>query len=308
MTNAVTDARAGSKTPEYRFGPRFAGTSPADGTTETPELPKLAQQFRESCTEVLQVNDMLQARLLTSLLAKRFLILTGLAGSGKTKLGQAFARWITPDPGWIAPADQSKGKHPNPFYAMIPVGADWTGNENIIGYADGLRAPQGENPDYYVTKPALELIRHAADPANADIPHFLILDEMNLSHVERYFADLLSAIESGEAIPLHEGSKRLDDRGKEVEARLKLPDNLFILGTVNVDETTYMFSPKVLDRANVIEFRVEPHEMIAFLSNLSAPDLTRLDGTGITFAKSFTSEAATKDVIVPPTRKVHFDA
>ena len=65
---------------------------------------------------------------------------------------------------------------------------------------------------------------------------------MNLSHVERYFADFLSAIESGEKIPLY---------GEE---ELTLPPNLFIIGTVNVDETTYMFSPKVLDRANVIEF------------------------------------------------------
>ncbi len=96
------------------------------------------------------------------------------------------------------------------------------------------------------------------------MPHFLILDEMNLSHVERYFADLLSAIESGEEIPLYEGSERKAD-GKVVPRRLRLPDNLFIIGTVNVDETTYMFSPKVLDRANVIEFRMEPSEMAAFL-------------------------------------------
>ena len=66
---------------------------------------------------------------------------------------------------------------------------------------------------------------------------------MNLSHVERYFADFLSAIESGEEIPLY---------GKD--ETLELPSNLFIIGTVNVDETTYMFSPKVLDRANTIEF------------------------------------------------------
>ena len=308
MTNAVTEARAGSKTPEYRFGASFTGGSTAATVTETAELPKLAEQFRLSCSGVLQVNDLLQTRLLTSLFAKRFLVLTGLAGSGKTKLGQALARWITPDPGWIDPSDQSKGKNPNPFYTLVPVGADWTGNENIIGYADGLRAPQADKPGYYVTKPALELIRHAADSANAAIPHFLILDEMNLSHVERYFADLLSAIESGEAIPLHEGAKRFDDKGKDVQARLTLPDNLFILGTVNVDETTYMFSPKVLDRANVIEFRVEPHELNAFLASLAAPNLNALDGAGIAFAEAFAKAAARKDIKVPTATKSHFDA
>ena len=66
---------------------------------------------------------------------------------------------------------------------------------------------------------------------------------MNLSHVERYFADFLSAIESYEEIPLYGNNESLN-----------LPDNLFTIGTVNVDETTYMFSPKVLDRANTIEF------------------------------------------------------
>lgn len=69
---------------------------------------------------------------------------------------------------------------------------------------------------------------------------------MNLSHVERYFADFLSAIESGQPIPLYSN----DDENYELD----IPDNLLIVGTVNVDETTYMFSPKVLDRANTIEF------------------------------------------------------
>ncbi len=84
---------------------------------------------------------------------------------------------------------------------------------------------------------------------------------MNLSHVERYFADFLSAIESGEKIPLY---------GEE---ELTLPQNLFIIGTVNVDETTYMFSPKVLDRANVIEF--ETYSASDYMNskiNLNSPE------------------------------------
>jgi len=69
---------------------------------------------------------------------------------------------------------------------------------------------------------------------------------MNLSHVERYFADLLSAIESGEDIPLYTGEER--KAGEQIVPRkMSLPTNLFVIGTVNVDETTYMFSPKVLD-------------------------------------------------------------
>lgn len=119
-------------------------------------------------------------------------------------------------------------------YQIVPVGANWTDNTNIVGYYNVIT-------EEYQSTPAFELIKQAIDdPSN---PYFLILDEMNLSHVERYFADFLSAIESGEEIPLYGG-----------EDKLKLPDNLFIIGTVNVDETTYMFSPKVLDRANTIEF------------------------------------------------------
>ena len=119
-------------------------------------------------------------------------------------------------------------------YQIVPVGANWTDNTNIVGYYNVI------TEDYQST-PAFELIKQAQnDPDN---PYFLILDEMNLSHVERYFADFLSAIESGEEIPLYGNNDTLT-----------LPDNLFIIGTVNVDETTYMFSPKVLDRANTIEF------------------------------------------------------
>ena len=119
-------------------------------------------------------------------------------------------------------------------YQIVPVGANWTDNTNIVGYYNVI------TEDYQST-PAYELIKEAhGDPEN---PYFLILDEMNLSHVERYFADFLSAIESGEEIPLYGNNDKLS-----------LPSNLFIIGTVNVDETTYMFSPKVLDRANTIEF------------------------------------------------------
>src|SRR5947199_3810228 len=157
-------------------------------------------------------------RLIASLAAKPFVILTGTSGTGKTKVAQAIALWLSSD---------------RRAYQLIPVGADWTGNDNIVGYPDGL------DSTIYVGKPALELIWHAAE--NPELPHFLILDEMNLSHVERYFADLLSAIESHERIPLYAGNPRRLS-GKELPRSLDVPSNLFILGTVNIDETTYMFS------------------------------------------------------------------
>jgi 5-methylcytosine-specific restriction protein B len=121
---------------------------------------------------------------------------------------------------------------------------------------------------------------------------------MNMSHVERYFADFLSAMESGEPIPLYEGNPR-NAGNREVPRRLSLPGNLFVIGTVNVDETTYMFSPKVLDRANVIEFRMNGSEMSAFLEKPSKPDLEALKGKGSDYAESFV--LASKRVVQVPT-------
>src|SRR5690606_36681085 len=91
---------------------------------------------------------------------------------------------------------------------VVPVGADWTDNRSLVGYVNHFRtATTGrsdtELPTYQLT-PALELILRASQPANANRPHFLILDEMNMSHVERYFSDFLSAMESQDGlIPLH---------------------------------------------------------------------------------------------------------
>jgi len=283
-------------------------TSPPGPITDHPgsvsaELADIVQEFiAVASTAGVHVHRSMALRFASSLLAKRFLILTGLSGSGKTKVGQAFARWITADPGFVDPSDPAKGKHANPFVELVPVGADWTGNENILGYPNGLDASS------YITKPALDLILHAS--ANGDIPHFLILDEMNLSHVERYFSDLLSLLESGETIALY-CDKRGPD-GKPSETRgispiLKLPKNLFIIGTVNVDETTYMFSPKVLDRANVIEFRMSESDLEKFLGVPAHPDLSKLDGKGASFGPNFVV-ASSAPVAVHESAKPKYDA
>lgn len=103
-----------------------------------------------------------------------------------------------------------------------------------------------------------------------DQPHFLILDEMNLSHVERYFADFLSAMESDEKIPLH-CSNHVEENQK-IPQSISIPSNILVIGTVNVDETTYMFSPKVLDRANTIEFDIHPaKEFMSGISTITGP-------------------------------------
>ena len=216
-------------------------------------------------------------RFSVSLLSKKFCILTGLAGSGKTKIAEAFAMWLCASPAQ---------------YRIVAVGADWTSNENLLGYADALQTGVYRPP----VNGALELILRAhADTTN---PYFLILDEMNLSHVERYFADFLSAMESSNApLSLHGVATGLQAGGVggagavTVPSSVALPNNLFIIGTVNVDETTYMFSPKVLDRANVIEFRATAAQMGAFLDDPAGIDLDGLASQGAGFATAFVARA-----------------
>lgn len=174
-------------------------------------------------------------RYITSLLAKPFVILTGNSGTGKTRISKQFAEYLE----W----ESDEGKK---NWVIIPVGADWTDNTKILGYYNPL-AEDG-NGKYEKTK-IVELIEEAN--RHKEIPYFVILDEMNLSHVERYFSDFLSHMETPDTPFELEGYTR----------RLDYPENMFVVGTVNIDETTYMFSPKVLDRANVIEFKPQKEDV-----------------------------------------------
>lgn len=216
-------------------------------------------------------NNKLCLRFISSLLTKPFVILTGLSGSGKTKLAQAFATWIC----------ENENQ-----YCIVPVGADWTNREPLLGFPNALESGKYILPD----NGALGLILEAAKGANSNKPYFLILDEMNLSHVERYFADFLSIMESNGKFSLHSGSEEWNN----VPSEIKLPKNLFIIGTVNIDETTYMFSPKVLDRASVIEFRVTADEMKDYLKSTTSLDLDNLKSAGSNMAEAFVEIAQDK--------------
>jgi len=217
-----------------------------------------------------------------SLAAKPFVILTGNSGTGKTKLAELFCQWLC-----------DKEDH---RYALVPVGADWTDNRNVLGFVNYIREvelKEGEKtvrrPVYQSTK-ILDLLLAAKNDSAK--PYFLILDEMNLSHVERYFADFLSAMESKDGgLILHREGKdiklpRSVSSEADVPETLPMPRNVFVIGTVNVDETTYMFSPKVLDRANVIEFRVDKDAPLAFLKSGGKP-LGNIDAAPEGYAAAF---------------------
>ncbi len=209
----------------------------------------IAKIHKKEWKDLLETKRMIgtkipQSTLSNSLLTKPFLILTGPSGTGKTLGAIELAKTVC-----------GKGCH-----QLVAVGADWTDNRHVLGYLNPLETEAGdENRAIYETTAILDLILHADD--HPDDAHVLILDEMNLSHVERYFADFLSAMElkdKTDALKLHAAGTAVTRTGREVEGQIDFPSNLFVIGTVNIDETTYMFSPKVLDRANVIEIHADP--------------------------------------------------
>jgi len=180
-----------------------------------------------------------------ALKTKGFVILAGLTGTGKTKLPQLFCDLIL---------DEKQ-------HLFVPVRPDWRDSKPLIGYFNPIEG-------LYEDTKLLSLIESARDNwinAQAKVPFILLLDEMNLARVEYYFADFLSVLESGrdentgfltkEPILLHSLEKNCQTRnGESIPSEIKLPPNLYFVGTVNIDETTYSFSPKVLDRAFVVEF------------------------------------------------------
>jgi len=188
---------------------------------------------------------------MASVLTKPFVILTGLSGSGKTQVALKFGEWLGQE-----------------HCLVVPVRPDWTGPESLFGYPDILRQPDSAGRRAWVVPEVLRfMLKAASDPAR---PYVLVLDEMNLAHVERYFSDFLSGVESREPILPNLTEEAGVWRDSKADPNpLPIPRNLLVVGTVNVDETTYMFSPKVLDRSNTLEFRV------------STPDLEHLVKPGV---------------------------
>lgn len=168
-------------------------------------------------------------------------------------------------------------------YEVIPVRPDWTDGRGLLGFHNAISGRYTATPFLRLLLRAAEEERLANEEKRTPVPFFAILDEMNLARVEHYFAEFLSALESGEPIALHDGEDDSEAEGEEdaeltIPEEIRVPSNLFFTGTVNVDETTHMFSPKVLDRAFVIEFndvdlesygKAEPEEAEAEGSDLA---------------------------------------
>ncbi|XHT82978.1 DUF3578 domain-containing protein [Bacillus cereus] len=179
-----------------------------------------------------------------SLKTKPFVILSGISGTGKTKIVQLCAESLG--------ATEENGQ-----FTLIPVRPDWSDSSDLLGYVN----LQGE----FQKRPLIKVLKNADE--NPNRPYFVVLDEMNLARVEYYFSDFLSVIES----------RKWKD-GKIVTSpvlpesimnkHITIPSNVYIIGTVNMDETTHPLSKKVLDRANTIEFNTVNLDYFNFLMDM----------------------------------------
>ena len=170
--------------------------------------------------------------------AKPFVILTGIAGIGKSSLARLFA-------------EAMGANTENSRYKQVPVRPDWKDSRGLLGYLDssGRFVPGALN----------DFIREAVD--NPRKPYFLCLDEMNLARVEYYFSEILSVMETrrdreGRTVTdplLGDEAFGRDELARERYGELYLPENLYIIGTVSSEETAFALSRKVLDRASLIE-------------------------------------------------------
>lgn len=210
-----------------------------------------------------KINDSSYLPYLTALRTKPFMLLAGISGTGKSRIVREMAKAC-----W-ASHEEDYGKNCPRNFCMVQVKPNWHDSSDLIGYVSRI------NGEKYVVGPFLRFIAKAMqDPKR---PYFLCLDEMNLAPVEQYFAEYLSVIESRKLqdghietdpiVPFENteayGSliDQLFDSDEERKAykteeggkRLTIPENLFVVGTVNMDETTFSFSRKVLDRAMTIE-------------------------------------------------------
>ncbi|MDP8988698.1 MAG: DNA methyltransferase [Acidobacteriota bacterium] len=254
-------------------------TTPADPSAYLPGLTAASSSAAAGTTAAPCSLD-----LVVALAAKPFVILSGTSGTGKSRSTLRLAEELQ---------TLYAGTVDGQIFQLVAIGPDWTSPKRLLGYrtpfGQARKRPDGTetNESYEVTE-TLRIILRACNPKSTKVPHFLVFDEMNLSHVERYFAPFLSLMEAssiledGENAPIVDRpslaviSEILDledmDSPEAESARLlvkneqplTLPPNLFYVGTVNVDETTYMFSPKVLDRAHVLEVRaLTPSQYVA---------------------------------------------
>lgn len=198
---------------------------------------------------------------ITAIKSKPFLLLAGISGTGKSRIVRELARAC-----WDIDSEEYNSQKPRNF-EMVQVKPNWHDSSELIGYVSRV-----SGDPVFVVGDFLKFVAKAWE--EPEVPYFLCLDEMNLAPVEQYFAEYLSVVESrkadGDGIIKTDPILRkeaeqwyFDLVGKltqdpDIQDQFKndgicLPQNLVVIGTVNMDETTFSFSRKVLDRAMTIE-------------------------------------------------------
>ena len=252
---------------------------------------------------------------ITAIKSKPFLLLAGISGTGKSRIVRELARAC-----WKATDEEYNSQKPRNF-EMVQVKPNWHDSSELIGYVSRV---SGE--PVYVAGDFLKFVARAWE--EPDVPYFLCLDEMNLAPVEQYFAEYLSVVESRKADssgsvttdPILKKSEedwyRIltgvltgddDVRNRFLNDGICIPQNLIVIGTVNMDETTFSFSRKVLDRAMTIEMNdvdlegglTHRHEQIGKLSN------NELVGTAVEGVDVYNDNKATCDLVIDYLKKVN---
>ena len=237
---------------------------------------------------------------ITAIKSKPFLLLAGISGTGKSRIVRELARAC-----WDKDSKEYDVQKPI-NYEMIQVKPNWHDSSELIGYISRI-----SGQPVFIPGEFLKFIVKAWE--HPEVPYFLCLDEMNLAPVEQYFAEYLSVIETRkknndgkivtDALIKPEYKNERDEKTNELKPAqwyenlvdtllagcsdtniwalrkqfltegISIPQNLIVVGTVNMDETTFSFSRKVLDRAMTIEMNevdlysglTEQHEQIGKL-------------------------------------------
>lgn len=252
---------------------------------------------------------------ITAIKSKPFLLLAGISGTGKSRIVRELARacWDNGTPEYLAQKPRN--------FEMVQVKPNWHDSSELIGYVSRV---SGE--PVYVAGDFLKFVTRAWEEPY--VPYFLCLDEMNLAPVEQYFAEYLSVIESRKANEkgivttdpilkkvaqqwyynlVNELTETNEVRNLFLNNGICIPQNLIVVGTVNMDETTFSFSRKVLDRAMTIEMNEvdlqsglsNRHEMIG---KLSKEDLI---GTAVEGVDVYNSNKSVCDLVISYLCKVN---